>query len=141
MMTAFWFLQIGFDAVITVGLIFILVNRTKTKGALSTEKMAAAVSVLESRMRQTEKEVFESRQKWDEKLKSLNRICEEAQKLFSKGLSSDPILPPTQEENELRSVVASKDEIPTLQELQKTRQRLHTEIQLDLRSLLRDQLA
>jgi hypothetical protein len=115
---------------------------TKVSG---DERVAAALTSLDERAQELERQAARYRQRLEEELAALHRICERAKSVLSQGQSS---FPPSDEEYELKAALSAeksdgipKSEIPTLHQIERTRERLKSEIAVDLRHLLRDQLA
>ena len=90
-----------------------------------------------------ERQTAKYRQRLESELATLNRICERARTILSQGQAA---FPPSDEEYELKAALSversepEKSTIPTLHQLEKTKQRLKSDISVDLRSLLKDQL-
>lgn len=77
-------------------------------------------------------------------LRALEKICLDATKLLSRQNEALESFPPSMEEQELKALAAApapEEAIPTLQELEKTKFRLHKEISFNLKALLQEQLA
>lgn len=90
-----------------------------------------------------EREILLCKKKTDEQLRALSLLCEKAEAI----LGTDAQISPSKEEEELKSIRskisfgASKAAIPSVQELEIKKAALRTEIPLDLRKVLRDQLS
>jgi hypothetical protein len=90
-----------------------------------------------------EREVLLCKKKTDDQLRALSLLCEKAQAI----LGTETEVSPSREEEELKSIrskvafVDSKRMIPSIQELEIKKASLKTEIPLDLRKVLRDQLS
>jgi hypothetical protein len=84
----------------------------------------------------------EYRDRCDDSLKRLHHICEQANRILQQNKSAPAI--PSREENELKEVLSVKpavQKIPSLEQIENTRIRLKKDIPLDLKTLLKDQLA
>lgn len=90
-----------------------------------------------------EREILLCKKKTDDQLKALSLLCEKAEAI----LGTDTQVSPSKEEEELKSIRSkgafgvSKAAIPSVQELEIKKASLKTEIPLDLRKVLRDQLS
>lgn len=99
----------------------------------SQENILSRLRKLEIDAKSTREELVASILKLDSKIKEL-----------AESMPKDPWDVKTansSEANELRSLAESRDEIPSLRQIERTRQRLQSELHVDLRTLLRDQLA
>jgi len=113
---------------------------------LAEDRVIAGLNILEARLQEWDAEARDRKEKAIQQLRILVRVCEKAKEILehnqTQGASSISL-----EENELKALVAEPtlpDEtqsIPTLQQVEETKKRLKGDIALDLRSLLRDQLA
>ncbi len=112
-------------------------------------RVVAYLNVLESKANQMESEADHYRQRFETQLKALLKICDQAQTILERG-RIEIAQPPSREEAELRELgkhsparlsAHSGGTIPTLLQLEKTRERLKTEGLLDLKTVLKDQLA
>ncbi len=91
-----------------------------------------------------EREILLCKKKTDDQLRTLSLLCEKAQAI----LGTDTEVSPSREEEELKSIRAKGSfgaskggAIPSVQELEIKKASLRTEIPLDLRKVLRDQLS
>ncbi len=147
-MSWIWMAQLALD----VGLIFTVMAlwrpNPKKNAEEVEERIAGSLNLLESRAAQLEKEMQAHRKVIDEQLSSLLGVCEQARNLLDKSPWRVTSFTPSREERELKSlaqpdrhpeVVPTK--IPTLQELEQVKRRHHSDITLDLKTLLKDQLA
>lgn len=142
-----WFiLQWLFDVAVLGWLAYVWIDR-KNRVAVSTERAelssADAMDMIQKARVEIQNEMSQYRGQMTEQLKVLRGICDQARRILDGKQSIPQAFPPSQEENELKNFVAKKPEgrIPTLGDLESTRKRLRTESSLDLRSLLKEQLA
>lgn len=148
-MTLTWALQWAINSFLLVACMVLWLERRRGLGAFAPEKLTAYLNVLEARATSLETESLRHREKVGLQLKSLHQICEQARSILERGHAQLRSLCPTSEEGELRLVAETKtveklpspESIPTLQELEKTQDRLTSEIGLDLKTILKDQLA
>jgi hypothetical protein len=142
-MDILWAIQIAFD------LLFLAAIGTwvwRRVGSPRSDSLAARLSAIESKESQRDFEWQRIREDAHAGLRTLHRICESAQKILDK--SRESLWTPTLEETELRMLIDSTDSsrqkrssIPSLNELEKTKDRLRTESLVNLQTLLREQLA
>jgi hypothetical protein len=107
------------------------------------------VQTLEARVKQWESEMGAFRARLDEELRQLIRIGDQAQRILNRGQFLGASFSPSVEESELKAALVDIQkveidvlrDIPRLSDLEKTRERLKTELIPDLRTLLREQLA
>lgn len=100
---------------------------------LSSEQSADATALLLRRIEEIESEWKRAREEWARELVRFEQRF--------RDLSQDSVSVPSTEATELKGLADSRDEIPTLRQIERTRARLHSELHVDLRTLLRDQLA
>ena len=106
------------------------------------QRVSAALNVLEARANQLEREVEQYRRRIEEQIHLLSKVCDQANRLLEKGRVNS--FPRSWEESEIRSLFTGGEapkSIPTLEQVEATRQQLKTESQFDLKTLLKDQLA
>ncbi len=125
------------------------VNRTKDR--VSSEQMNDSVNQWEMRLRGFEEELADYRAKMQAQLAVLTKMGEEAKEILIRGRHRITAFPPSSEEEELRLIagsavtISSEDlahsKIPTLSEVERTRERLRSDLTVDLKTLLKDQLA
>lgn len=104
---------------------------------------------MEARLTEWEKEFKNSQAQFVEKLKSIDTICEQANRILKSTGTLQGSFPPSQEETELKEAMhlgspqinPSEHQIPSLRLLDGTKKRLQKETELDLRTLLTHQLA
>ena len=144
-----WCMQGGLDFLFLLLVIMLWWNTRAMQlenGANQDERVSAAITVLEEKAQDLERQAARYRQRLDGELAALHRICDRAKNLVQQGQSA---FPPSDEEFELKAALSAdkedaplrKSDIPTLHQIERTRQRLKSEISVDLRHLLRDQLA
>jgi len=135
-----WIIQIGVDLILVGAILFWLRERMIAKVHSSSDKFEVAMQLLEGRAKQLEMDSLVSREKVETQLERLTKICDEASRILSRETSQEANFTPTIEEFELKSALQAPQAIPTLEQIERTEQRLKTEIQFNLRSLLSDQL-
>jgi hypothetical protein len=89
-----------------------------------------------------EKAIERYRAQCDDSLKRLHSICDQAARILQQNKGTNSLQ--SKEENELKEVAESKPslhKIPSLEQIESTRVRLKKDIPIDLRTLLKDQLA
>jgi len=142
-----WLAQLGLD----VGLILTVMAlwRPTPKVADQTEeRVTQSLNLLETRAAQLERDMQSYRKVIDEQLNALLGVCEQARSLLDRQSMKVTAFSPSREERELKAAMPSNGQpeafsakIPTLQELERIKRRHHSDITLDLKTLLRDQLA
>lgn len=114
---------------------------------LAEDRVTAGLNILEARLQEWDGDARDRKERALQHLRSLQKICEKAKEILEQNQTHAAAQPISLEENELKALVAEPalpDEtqsIPTLQQVEETKKRLKQEIALDLRSLLREQLA
>lgn len=118
-------------------------NRVAESDQQSTITSEDTLRLLTQAREEIRSEMAQYRGQIAEQLKVLRGVCEQARRILDGKQSIPQAFPPSQEENELKNIVVRKPEgkIPTLGDLESTRQRLRTESSLDLKTLLKEQLA
>jgi hypothetical protein len=143
-MMALWICQ-GFVNFFLIGAAMYLLYARRQNGAakIVEEKFASIARGLEVRVQSIEMEAHQYRRNTDAHLKRLAAICDQATEILHRGLFADVNQGPTQEETELKAALHTSDplHLPTIEQLERTKARLKSEIQLDLRTLLQDQLS
>lgn len=149
MIDYFWILQLGCNLLFGMGLVWLWIRNWRAR----EETRVAMSRFVGEYGAQLERQGREYLIKMEAKLKNLARICTLAEKILEPpvpmGREQAPkvvsdLSTKTEEEKELLSLVQSRSEsttIPTVDELQKTKQRLQKEVSVDLRTLLREQLS
>ncbi len=138
-MFAFVLLQLAFDFLVIGLVVFYFLKRANSDSTQIESQLGAALKVMEIKFHEIEAQSAEQRSRLDAQLSKLAKLCVEAATLVDNQKTQD-LTAPTFEENELRSAVQHRDVIPTLKQIEKTKERLHQDLRVDLRSLLRDQL-
>jgi hypothetical protein len=114
---------------------------------LAEDRVTAGLNVLEARLQEWDGEARDRKEKIVAQLRILQRICDKAKEILEQNQTQGASQAISVEENELKALAsepALPDEtqsIPTLQQVEETKKRLKQEMALDLRSLLREQLA
>lgn len=142
-----WFAQLALD----VGLILTVMALWRPSPKVADEneeRVTQSLNLLESRAAQLERDMQSYRKVIDEQLNALLGVCEQARGLLDRHSMKVTAFTPSREERELKAAVhpqgqpeAIAAKIPTLQELERIKRRHHSDITLDLKTLLRDQLA
>lgn len=153
-MTWIWIVQLALDValILTVMALWKPERQSSSEDSASEGRITASLNVLETRALQLEKDIQGYRKTIDEQLTTLLAICDQARQILDKGQARVTNFLPSLEEDELRvtpteiipapvepSITALK--IPTLQELEAVRLRHRSDITLDLKTILKDQLA
>jgi len=146
-MTGIWFAQLALDIGLIVT-VMVLWRPTPKKAQEETEeRVTQSLNLLESRAAQLERDMQGYRKVIDEQLNALLGVCEQARTLLDKYPGRVTAFAPSREERELKAAVhpaqveTPSAKIPTLHELEQIKRRHHSDITLDLKTLLRDQLA
>lgn len=142
-MSGMWIVQLLFDLLVLLGGAFLLARQRRVLSRVLKEKLAQLSAAFEAHVNALEVQAKAAKDRMSGQLQALSRICDEASRLLRKAeLQAE--LRPSEEESELALSLHNReirDAIPRLQDLDKARQRLNSEIALDLRTLLKDQLA
>lgn len=119
-------------------LVYVRRRRTDKEGQA---RLTACLNVVESRAQELERASELYRRKMEDGLKRLAGICDKASELVERGFEFSHFSP-SEEERELKSIVPdARNEIPQVQEIERTRHRLREELKIERSALLRDQLA
>ena len=107
------------------------------------EALPNSLAQWEKKRLEAENEIEVLRRQTEEELKRLRRIIEQSHQFLERLKNRAGTFAPTQEERELAEMTSEDAEppIPTLRDLEKTRHRLKSDICVDLKTLLRDQLS
>lgn len=152
-MTGIWMVQLALDVALILTIMALWKPERQKKGeeSASEERIKASLNVLETRALQLEKDIQQYRKTIDEQLNALLAICDQARQILARGQTRITAFAPTLEEDELKlssappsaetTSVAASHKIPTLQELEAARVRHRSDITLDLKTILKDQLA
>ena len=136
-------LQLLMTGLLMAGVTYLFLNQVSLRRQileLSEKSTDDSQEALLARLRKVEVEAKASR---EELAGSILKVDSKIKEL-SENLPKDPWDVKTSnssEANELRSLAEARDEIPSLRQIERTRQRLQSELHVDLRTLLRDQLA
>jgi len=147
-------IQVIIDVLVFVALVLWWFERCRRLKSLTAEdRLREALSQWEIQVTEFKKELAEYREKVQSQVEALAKLGDEARTILVKGRHRVTAFPPSQEEEELRTLVCAKVEsqvspgvssqqkIPTVKEIEQTRERLKSDIILDLKSLLKEQLA
>ncbi len=117
-------------------------KRSSTKTA--DRDFKELVRQLESRIQQLETELHKFHDAFQEKIKEVDCVVEQANRLLKSSRAIGGGFPLTQEESELKEAIyfsSEKEEIPSVAYLENTKIRLQKESNLDLKTLLKGQLS
>ena len=121
------------------GLFYFVRKRGNIKEA--EERIKACLNVVESRAETLERTQENVRRKMEDGLLRLNKICEKAHGLVERGFEMGGF-PASSEETDLRTIVPDERlEIPSLRELENTRQIAIEELRVSDEVILREQLS
>jgi hypothetical protein len=137
-MGLFIFFQVVFDLAVIGAAIWIYFNKSEFLAATSQPD----TQLLEQWKKDWELEKENQAQQLSMQLRSIRLLYEQTKKLVDEKLTTFSQFPVSQEENELKNLVSEKPQptIPTLIEFEAQKERLKQDSNLDLRSLLSDQL-
>jgi hypothetical protein len=137
-MGLFIFFQVVFDLAVIGAAIWIYFNKSEFLAATSQPDS----QLLEQWKKDWELEKENQAQQLSMQLRSIRLLYEQTKKLVDEKLTTFSQFPVSQEENELKNLVSEKPQptIPTLIEFEAQKERLKQDSNLDLRSLLSDQL-
>jgi hypothetical protein len=137
-MGLFIFFQVVFDTAVIGAAIWIYLNKSEFLAATSQPD----TQLLEQWKKVWELEKENQAQQLSMQLRSIRLLDEQTKKLVDEKLTTFSQFPVSQEENELKNLVSEKPQptIPTLIEFEAQKERLKQDSNLDLRSLLSDQL-
>jgi hypothetical protein len=137
-MGLFIFFQVVFDIAFIGAAIWIYLNKSEFLGATSQPH----TQLLEQWKKDWELEKENQAQQLSMQLRSIRLLYEQTKRLVDEKLTTFSQFPISQEENELKNLVSEKPQptIPTLIEFEVQKERLKQESNLDLSSLLSDQL-
>jgi len=137
-MGLFIFFQVVFDIAVIGSAIWIYLNKSELLAATSQPDS----QLLEQWKKDWELEKENQAQQLSMQLRSIRLLYEQTKKLVDEKLTTFSQFPVSQEENELKNLVSEKPQptIPTLIEFEAQKERLKQDSNLDLRSLLSDQL-
>lgn len=106
-------------------------------------RLQASLSVLEARAAEIESDLSAARASALTQVESMRRICQGAQQILDKAREASSA-PASLEERELKDLAQKSlplREVPTLKQLEEARARVPSALPLDLKTLLREQLA
>jgi len=137
-MGLFIFFQVVFDIAVMGAAIWTYLNKSEFLAATSQPD----TQLLEQWKKDWELEKENQAQQLSMQLRSIRLLYEQTKKLVDEKLTTFSQFPVSQEENELKNLVSEKPQptIPTLIEFEAQKERLKQDSNLDLRSLLSDQL-
>lgn len=155
-MSWIWITQIALDLAFIFTLMALLKpdNKKAIEESTIDDKIAVALQGMENRTRQLERDILQYRKTIEEQQSALLGLYEKARQLIEQNENRLTTYSPSWEEQEFKatavtvaekaepvSSASSEPKIPTLQELEQTRERHRHEVNLDLKTILRDQLA
>lgn len=131
----------GLQATTLMGLVGLLFYVRRRRQEDNQARLTACLNVVESRAEELERASEVYRRKMEDAIKRLSNICDKAATLVDRGFEFNAFSP-SEEERELKTIVPdSKDEIPSIKEIERTRHRLREELKVDKIQVLRDQLS
>jgi hypothetical protein len=111
-------------------------------GEIKQETLKGVIDSLEQKQKDWETQIQTQKNVFDERIRSLNSICEQAGKILRQSRVAPGTCGTSKEENEIRETITAQiEKLPSIQQIEQTRQRIKSDIPIDLRSVLRDQLA
>lgn len=135
-----WGLNLSF-----IGCFFVVLIKVKRNyQPQSYVSFLARLDKLESRVNQTEEELRNLQESLEEKIKTLDGIIEQVNRLLKHSRAGLGSFPLTLEESELKEALyfgAEKDYLPSVSELENTKLRLQKESSVDLKTILKGQLS
>lgn len=140
MLLALWCTQALFNVTL-LALGFHLYRRTVHSAA--EKRLQACLAVLETRAADVERDLTSARATVVAQVETLRRITQGAQQILDKAREAS-LAPASLEERELRDLVQKNlplRDVPTLKQLEEARAGIASELPLDLKTLLREQLA
>lgn len=138
-MSAFDWFQSALNLILVSSIVYLLWSQWNLKRGLGKTFRAMNdrrdIDSWLERLRQCELEArraFDSATKVEKRVDDVARMAEQLDPIDANA---------SREALELRDMAKEKDEIPTLRQIERTRTRVHHESQVDLRTLLREQLS
>ena len=142
-----WLIQLAIDVGLIVG-IMILFKPSKDLEAEDRERRIRELAeALERRVEELERELSKNRQAFEEQTQRLQHICRQARDLLDQGQVRITAFAPSQEEFELKgirkeqTVDSAEHKIQTLKEMEDSQDQPRKDMELDLKTILRSQLA
>ena len=126
------------------GLVWFWFEHRKVARSRSHSDLQQNLEKLVLRIGSLETELESYRQKFEEKTKMLDSVCEQLNRALKNQKLSYSAFPLTAEESDLKEAMYlgfEKDDIPSVVQFESTKMRLKTESSLDLKTLLKGQLS
>lgn len=135
-----WLVQLAVNVGLSLALWW--VHKAHQQSDEAHAKATACVNVLQARVDECEQKLKSYEAQMKCQLERLLKICDRAEEVIEQSRVPNIQLTSTVEQKELVSFVYSNEkEIPSLKDVEKTRERLTSESSVDLRTLLSHQLA
>ncbi|MFM8315606.1 MAG: hypothetical protein ACKOA8_15095 [Deltaproteobacteria bacterium] len=137
-------LQWGLNLTFIGCLVVVLIKMRTNYQPQSYLSFLARIDKLESRVNQTEEDLRKIQDSLEEKIRTLDAIIEQVNRLLKNSRAGLGSFPLTLEESELKEAIyfgAEKDYIPSVSELENTKLRLQKESSVDLKTILKGQLS
>ncbi len=141
-----WVIQIAFD-VVMMGILYYLAKQLKSPTINeSTSSMGDSENIMAQYLKDAEARFEVLKNRTDERLQALQKITEHAYRWMKQTAESGSLqavsLTSSLEEQELRQLsTPNPKDIPTIAHLEEAQTRLSQQLQLDLKTLLREQIA
>ncbi len=144
-----WIIQLTIDVGLIVSVMLLFKPTTDLAAEEQEKRLKEMMEALERRAEALEREIQRNRQAFEEQTSRLQHICRQARDLLDQGQVRITAFAPSQEEFELKgirkepgiSAVAPEHKIPTLEEVQTVQETAKKPVELDLKTILRSQLA
>jgi hypothetical protein len=137
-------LQWGLNLLLIGGAAWFWLEQKKRTTNKVTSVSDERLDHLESRITKLEVELQKFQASFDEQLKQVEVLCEQANRALKNSRVGFGSFPLTQEESELKEAMyltSEVDSIPSIAHLENTKIRLQKESSVDLKTLLKGQLA
>jgi hypothetical protein len=141
-MSTFEYIQLMWNSVMTLGVGYLFYSNASYRREIEALKSEAKVENDESLSIQMKQIEVDGRKNHELALQAVEQVMERVrslQRIVEENLES--LSSPSVEAIELRTLAKTKDEIPTVRQIERTKVRLNQELHVDLRTLLREQLA
>lgn len=141
-MSTFEWIQLTWNVLVTGLFVHVYRNLHESKKQLlilENLKAQALTEEYEIRLKQLEVDARKNQELLAQSLEPIYEKMKVLQKLVEENIES--LSSPSVEAVELRQLAQAKDDIPTVRQIERTQARLEAETHIDLRTLLREQLA
>lgn len=135
-------LQLMIDVLLVSMMVWLWLQQKKNVHVTGSKSLPTLE--MQNRFSDLEKTVLDLRQSLMEEKRHIQNLHDRIQKLIEQGAVTNVIFPMSKEEEELKSLLPysrNETEIPTLKDFEVTRERISQNTLVDLRTILRDQLA